>query len=87
MVVGDHGRMTGIGRIDKRRNPARLSVIAQHHGPQIEPYSVWRRKGGSQLVMNLDLFLDEFEVLRVKLGTLLKHRRSHRHRPECRHAQ
>ena len=87
MVVGDHSGMTGMRRIDERRDPARLAVVAQHHGPQIEPHLVRCRKGGSQLVMNFDLFVDEFEVLRVKLGTPLKHRRRHRHWPECRDAQ
>ena len=87
IIVGDHGGMTGMGRVDQRRNPARLSVIAQHHGPQIEAHLVRRRQGRSQLAMNFDLFLDEFEVLRVELGTLLEHRCRHRHRPECRDAQ
>ena len=87
MVVGDHGGMTGMRRIDERRDSARLSVVAQHHGPQIEPHLVRRRQDGSQLVMNFDLFVDEFEIFRVKLGTLLEHRRRHRHRPECRDAQ
>ena len=34
---------------------------------------VRRREGGSQLVMNFDFFLGEFEVLRVKLGPFLDH--------------
>jgi hypothetical protein len=37
--------------------------------------------------MNFDLFLDEFEVLGVEFGTLLKHRHRHRHWPERRDAQ
>ena len=76
-----------MGRIDQRRDPARLSVIAQHHGPQIEAHLVRRRQGRPQLAVNLDLFLDEFEVLRVELGPLLEQRCRHRHRPECRDAQ
>ena len=87
IIVGDHGGMAGMGRVDQRRNPARLAVIAQHHGPQIETHLVRRRQVGPQLAMNLDLFLDEFEVLRVEFGPLLEHRCRHRHRPECRDAQ
>ena len=87
IIVGDHGGMAGMGRVDERRDPARLSVIAQHHGPQIEAHLVRRRKGRSQFAMNFDLFLDEFEVLRVEFGPLLEHRCRHRHRPECRDAQ
>ena len=37
--------------------------------------------------MNFDLFVDELEVLRVKLGSLLKHRRRYRHWPKRRDAQ
>jgi hypothetical protein len=47
LVVGNHGRMTGMGRIDERRNAAWLSVIAQDHGPQIEAHLVRCRKGRS----------------------------------------
>ena len=82
VVVGDHGRMTGMGRIDERRNPAWLAVIAEHHGSQIEPYLVRRREPRSQLVVDLDLFLDEFEVLGIKFRLLLEHRRRHGHWPE-----
>ena len=82
MIVRDHGCMAGIGRIDERRNPARLAVIPQHHGPQIEPHRVWRRKLGPQLAVNLDLFLGEFQVVRVKFGPFLGQRRCHRQGPK-----
>ena len=86
MIVGDHGGVTGMGRIDERGNAARLAVFAQSHGPQIETHLVRRRKLGTQVVVNLDLFIEEFEVLRVKLGPFLDHLGCHRHRPERRHA-
>jgi hypothetical protein len=54
-----------MGRVDERWNSARLSIVAQHHGPQIETHLVWRSENGAQLVVNLDLFLDEFEILHV----------------------
>src|ERR1035437_6709106 len=61
MIVGDHGCVTGMGSIDERGKSARLAIIAQHHGPQIKAYLVRSREGGSQLVMNFDFFLNEFE--------------------------
>ena len=68
MVVGDHRGVTGVRRIDQRWNSARLSVIAQHHGPQIEPHrGSASPRSGRRLVMNFDLFVDEFEILGVKL--------------------
>ena len=87
VVVGDHRGMTGMRRIDERRDAAGLAVVAQRHGPQIEPHLVRCRQDGPQIVMNFDLFVDEFEVFCVKLGALLKHRHRHRHRPERRDAQ
>src|SRR5665811_1909900 len=86
MIVGDHGCVTGMGSIDERGKSARLAIIAQHHGPQIKAYLVRSREGGSQLVMNFDFFLNEFEVLRVKLRPFLDQLGCHRHRPERRHA-
>ena len=72
MIVGDHGRMAGMGRVDERGNPALLSVVTQDHGPQIEAHLVWGREDRSQIVMNFDLFLDEFEIPRKEVGTLFE---------------
>ena len=87
VIVGDHGGVAGVRRIDESRDSAGLSVIAQHHGSQIEPHPVWRREFGPQLAVNFDLFLDELQVVRVKFGALLDQRRRHRHRPERRNAR
>src|ERR1019366_10755462 len=65
MVVGDHGGMTGIRRVDERGNPAGLAVFAYYHGPQIETCLVRRRKLRTQVVVNLDLLINKSEVLRV----------------------
>ena len=35
-----------------RRDATGLSVIAQRHGPQIEPHLVWRRERRSEFVIN-----------------------------------
>ena len=87
VVVGDHGRMTGVGRVDERWNPTWLAVIAEHHGSEIKPHLVRRRKHRSQLVVNLDLFLDEIDVSCIKLGPLLGQSRRYRNRPEGRDAR
>src|ERR1700733_1966784 len=79
--------MTGIGRVDERRNSAGHTVVAQHHGPQIETHPVWRRELGTQIFVDLDFFVDEFEVPGVEFRSLLKHRGCHRHRPERRYTQ
>ena len=65
VIIGDNSRVASMGRVDERRNSARFSIVAQHHCPQIEAHLVWRRQNGSQLVVDLDLFFCEFEVLRV----------------------
>ena len=82
MIIRDHGGVAGMGRIDERWNPARLAVIPQHHGSQIEPRSVWRRKLGHQPPVNFDLFPGEFQVVRVKLCPFFGQCRCHRHGPE-----
>ena len=46
MIVGDHGGMASMRRVDQRRDPDGLSIIAQHHGPQIKAHLVRRRKAG-----------------------------------------
>ena len=87
VVVGDHGRVPSMRRVHKSRHSLRLAVIAQLHGPQIKPHRIRRRQAGTQVVVNLDLFLSEFEVFGVEFRALLHQGCGHRHRPECRDAR
>ena len=82
VVIGDRCRVSGVRRIDESGDSAGLAVIPQHHGSQIEPHSVGRRKLGAQLAVDLDLFLDEFQVVRVEFGPFLQQCCRHRHGPE-----
>jgi hypothetical protein len=65
VIIGDNSRVACMRRVDERWNYARLSIVAQHHGPQIEAHLVWRSENGAQLVVNLGLFRHEFEILHV----------------------
>ena len=67
VIIGDHSGVTGMRRIDQRREsrPACRNRAASWSADRAAP--VRRRELGSQLVVNLDLLLDELEVLRVKL--------------------
>ncbi len=87
MVVGDHGRMPGIGRIDERGYAVRRAIIAQHHGPEIEPHAVRCCEDRFQLAVDFDLLLGEFEVPRVEFRAFLHQRRRKGHGPKDRHAQ
>ena len=72
----------GIGRVDERRYPTADAVVAQRHRSQIEPHPVRRCELWPLLVINPDLFFDEFEIARVKLNSLLYKRCRQGHRPK-----
>ena len=66
---------------------AGCDAVVSSLGTPMSPFREVTMLSTATLAMNLDLFLDEFKVSRVKLGALLEHRCCNHHRPECQDAQ